>query len=137
MNSHPAEWYNFIMPCSTRRQDKNGVTYIADFTSFTYKKAYLYNTGSGGTQYPDFKEFSVVEIMYHLVVYILNGLPPSPQVDMKFDLQKKNPTNGSNFCYNAFGSCARRRNKEFKTFFEVQDPVNPTPRRKTHPNWKI
>ena len=95
------------MPRSTRRQDKNGVTSIANFTSFTNKKVYLYNAGSGGTQYPDFKEFSVDEIMQHLGVYILNGLSLSPQAEMKFDLQKKNPTNGSDFCYNTFGSCAR------------------------------
>ena len=119
--SHPADWFNVLMLRSTRRQDKNGVTSIADFTSFTNKKAYLYNAGSGGTQYPDFKEFSVDEIMQHLGVYILNGISPSPQVDMKFDSQKKNPTNGSDFCYNAFGSCARRRHKEFKAFFAVQN----------------
>ena len=53
--SHPADWYNVIIPRSKRRQDKNGVTSIADFTSFTNKKSYLYNTGSGRTQYPDFK----------------------------------------------------------------------------------
>ena len=75
--------------------------------------------------------------MQHLGVYILNGLSPSPQVEMKFDLQKKNPTNGSDFCYNVFGSCARQRHKEFKALFAVQDPVKPAPRRKTHPNWKI
>ena len=75
--------------------------------------------------------------MQHLGVYILNGLPPSPQVEMKFDSQKKNPTNGSNFCSNAFGSCARQRHKKFKAFFEFQDPVKPTTMRKSHPNWKI
>ena len=31
--AHPADWFNFLMPCSTRRQDNNGVTSIADFTS--------------------------------------------------------------------------------------------------------
>ena len=97
------------MTRSKRRQDNNGFTSIADFTSFKNKKAYLYNAGSGGTQYLDFKELSVDEIIQHLGVYILNGLSLSPQVKMKFDLQKKNPTNGSNFFYNAFGSCARRR----------------------------
>ena len=50
MNLHPAVWYNVLMPCSTRRQDNNGVTSIADFTSFTNKKSYLYNAGIGGTQ---------------------------------------------------------------------------------------
>ena len=53
--SHPVDCFNVLMPRITRRQDKNGVTSIADFTSFTNKKAYLYNAGSGGTQYPDFK----------------------------------------------------------------------------------
>ena len=83
------------MPQSTRRQYKNGVTSIADFTSFTNKKLYLYNAGSGGTQYPDFKELHVDEIMQHLGIYIINGLSPSSQVEMRFDLRKKNPTNGS------------------------------------------
>ena len=48
--SHFSGWYNVLMPRSTRHQDKNGVTSIADFTSFTNKKEYLYNAVSGGTQ---------------------------------------------------------------------------------------
>ena len=56
---------------------------------------------------------------------------------MKFDFQKKNLKNGSDFCYNAFGSCERRRHKEFNAFFEVQYPVKTTPIRKTHTNWNI
>ena len=96
--SHPADWYNFLMPSSKRHQDNNGVTSISDFNSFTKKKAYMYNAGSVGTQYPYFKEFSVDEIMQHIGVYIINGLSPSPQVEMKFDFQKKNRMNGSDFC---------------------------------------
>ena len=75
--------------------------------------------------------------MQHLGVYILNGLSPSPQVEMNFDSQKKKPTNGSDFFKKAFGSCTRQRHKEIKAFFAVQDPVKPTPMRKSHPNWKI
>ena len=75
--------------------------------------------------------------MQHLGVYILNGISPSPQAEMKFDSQKKNPMNGRDFCFKAFVLCAIRRNKEFKALFAVQDPVNPTPIRKSHPNWKI
>ena len=108
---HPANWYNVLIPRSKRRQDNNGVTSIANFNSFTNKKSYLYSAGSGGTQYPYFKELCVDEIMQNLGVYILNGLSPSPQVDMKFDSKKKNPTNGSDFCYNTFGSCARQWHK--------------------------
>ena len=29
--SHPADWYNVLIPRSTRRQDNNEVTSIADF----------------------------------------------------------------------------------------------------------
>ena len=54
-NSHPDDWYNFVITRSKRHQDKNGVTPIADFTSFTNKRAYLYNAVSGGTQYLNFK----------------------------------------------------------------------------------
>ena len=50
--SHPADWFNVLILRSTHRQDKNGVMSIADFISFTNKKAYLYNAGSGGTQSP-------------------------------------------------------------------------------------
>ena len=39
--SHTADWYKVLIPRSTRRQDKNGVTPIADFNSFTKKKAHL------------------------------------------------------------------------------------------------
>ena len=53
--SHPSDWYNVLMPRSTCRQDKDGVTSKADLNYFTNKKAYLYNAGSGVTQYPDFK----------------------------------------------------------------------------------
>ena len=47
---HPDEWNNIFMPRSKRRQDSPEVVLIADFTSYTNKKAYLYNSGKDGTQ---------------------------------------------------------------------------------------
>ena len=76
--SNPADWYNVLMPCSTRHQDKNEVTSIADFNSFTNKKAYLYNADSGGTQYPEFKEFSVDEIIKNTLVQFPHAAQYAP-----------------------------------------------------------
>ena len=56
--------------------------------------------------------------MQKLSVNILIGLSLSPQVEMKFDSQNKNPANGNDFCYNAFGSCARQRHKKFKALLQ-------------------
>ena len=36
-----------------------------------------------------------------------------------------------------FGTYARRRHKEFKSFLVIQDPLKPVPLRKTHQNWKV
>ena len=68
---------------------------------------------------------------------MLNGLCPSPQVEMKFDSQERNPTHGNDIYNRLFGTCARRRHKEFKAFLTIQDPVKPVPSMKTHPNWKV
>jgi hypothetical protein len=73
----------------------------------------------------------------HLGLYILNGLSPSPQVEMKFRSQSQDPVNGNDLAHKAFGHNAERRHRHFKAFFSVQDPrVNP-PSRKTHPNHKV
>ena len=85
--SHPAEWYNVPVPRNRKRQGSERLTSIVDITSFTNKKAYLFNAGRGSTQYPNFTPFSVDEIMKHISIYMINGLCPSPQVEMKFDSQ--------------------------------------------------
>ena len=75
--------------------------------------------------------------MRHIGIYMLNGFCPSPQVEMKFDSQERNPKNGNDICNRVFGTGKRRRHKEFKAFLAIQDPVNPVPSRKTHPNCKV
>ena len=75
--------------------------------------------------------------MRHIGIYILNGLCPSPQVEMKFYSQERNPTNGNDMCNWVFGTCAGRRHKEFEDFLAIQYPVKPVTLRNTHPNWKV
>jgi len=136
-DSHPADWYDVFIPPNRKRQGSEGLIIISDITSFTNKKAYLFNAGRGGTQYPKFTPFSVDETMRHIGLYMLNGLCFSPQVETKFDSQERNQTNSNDMCNRVFGTYARRRHKEFKAFLAIQDPVKPVPPRKTHPNWKV
>ena len=61
-------------------------------------------------------KISVDETMKHIGSYILNGLCPSPQIEMRFDSQVKNSTNGNDVYNKAFESRTARQYKEFKTF---------------------
>ena len=96
----------------------------------------MYNAGEGGIQYNQFQEFSVEEIMRHFGVYMLNGISPSPQVEMKFECQENDQAVGNDLCYKVFRINSKLRHKEFKKFLAVVDPVKPVPERKAHPNWK-
>ena len=68
---------------------------------------------------------------------MLNGIFPSTQVETKFESKERNPTNGNDICNRVFGTCVRRRHKDFKDFLAIQDTVKPVPSRKTHPNGKL
>ena len=75
--------------------------------------------------------------MCHLGIYTANGLASSPQVTIKFNPQEKDPINSNDFIASTFGPNALRRHREFKAFLACVDPVEITPPRKTHPNWKV
>ena len=97
----------------------------------------LSNAGSGGSIYKDFTPFSTFELMKHIGLYFLNGVSPSPRVEMKMRPQSLDPFNGNDMVYNSMGSNAERRHRHFKCFFAIQDPRIATPSRKSHPNWKV
>ena len=84
-----------FVPRNRKRRGSEGLPSIADITLFKNKKVYFFNAGRGGTQYPNFTPLSVDEIMRHIGIYMINGLCPSTQVEMKFDSQERNPTNGN------------------------------------------
>jgi hypothetical protein len=93
--------------------------------------------GKGGAVYPDFKPFSMHEIRQHIGLYVLNGLNPSPGVELKFRSSAQDELHGSDFVRNSFGPSAERRHRMFKAFFAVQNPMIEAPPRKKKPNWKI
>ena len=72
-----------------------------------------------------------------LAIYIIQGLNPSPQLEMKFATQLEDPIQGNDLIASIFGSAGVKRQKHFKAFFSVCDPLVPTPSQKTHPNFKI
>ena len=66
-------------------------------------KASLASAGIDGTCYEEFKPFSVKEIRQHLGLYILQGLNPSPRIEMKFKPQREDMIHGSDLIYRSFG----------------------------------
>ena len=62
------------------------------------------------------------ELMKHIGFYLLQGLSPSPQVEIKFHSQSEDPVNGNEFVHKSFGGkpeISKRRHKNFN-FFLVQ-----------------
>ena len=56
------------------------------------------SAGVPGGVYPTFTPFSYLEIERFLGLYILHGLNPSPQIEMKFYSQQMDPVQGNNLC---------------------------------------
>ena len=103
------------------------VGHDARFDAVDESKATYNGAGKGGTIYKDFVDFTVEELMQHLGLYVLNGISPCPQVEMKFKSASVDPTNGSDLCFGSFGANAERRQKRFKCFLAACDPITPTP----------
>jgi len=57
---------------------------------------------------------------------LLHFLPKKSKASLAFDI-----------CHAIFGKNAEKRHKHFKAFFACQDPMLPTPSKKTHPNHKF
>jgi len=64
---------------------------VDKWTEFTNKRAYLLNAGQKGAMYPTWIPFSSREIEQHIALYFLQGLNPSPQINMKFSSQQQDP----------------------------------------------
>ena len=86
--------------------------------------------GVQGGCYPTFIPFSYQEIEQLIGLYMLQGLNPSPQVEMKFFNQQSDPVQGSDLCNRIFGYNTNKQHKQFKGFFSIQHPAKQTPTRK-------
>ena len=139
LDSHPVEWFDAFFPVKSKRQGGMNAFNVECLLSWTNAKARVMNAGLGG-KYGDFEDFTLIELMRHIGLYLFHGLSPSPQVEMKFKSQQEDPVNGNDFVHSAFGGKAgksARRHKHFKCFFACVNPLYPTPPRETHPNWKV
>ena len=127
--SHPVSFMEVILSRDgtpeekRRRRHQKRVSLFTDWKNYTNLKASL--CGAGHDIYKDWYEFSVEEMRMHIGLYVLDGISPSPRVEMKFDTQNNDPVNGNDLVNESFGgapSKATRRHAMFKSFFGVQDP---------------
>ena len=135
-DSHPAKWFEAFLPIKKRQGSDFS---MEDLLSWTNMRAMMENSGLGG-KYSDFKNFTLFELMSHIGLYLLQGLSPSPQVEMKFHSQAEDPVNGNDFVHVSFGSkpsVSKRRHKHFKCFLSSVNPTIQVPSRNMHPNWKV
>ena len=141
VNSLPQEWFNAFLPIYNGKISNphhgNTPYWTHKWANYTNKKALMLGAGVPGGIYPTFKPFSYQEIERFIAIYILQGLNPSPQVEMKFNSQETDPVQGNDLCYRVFGCDAVRRHKQFKAFFCVQDPMKVAPSRKERPTYKV
>ena len=141
VNSLPQEWFNGFLPIYDGKISNphhgNTPYWTHKWANYTNKKALMLGTGLPGGIYPTFKPFSYQEIERFIALYILQGLNPSPQVEMKFNSQETDPVQGNDLCYCVFGCDAVQHHKQFKAFFCVQDPMKIAPSRKERPTYKI
>jgi len=138
-DSSPLEYAEAFIPMyeNTERDHNNdpylSMEFLARNTNMRANLAFageaLYNdsTWSG--------PFSVKELRQHLGLFILNGLSPSPSLNMKFD--KHDVANYNPFVSANFGANPVRRLRQFRTFFTCQDPMKPTPNRQRSPLFKV
>mmetsp|Transcript_10595 Transcript_10595/g.12010 ORF Transcript_10595/g.12010 Transcript_10595/m.12010 type:complete len:341 (-) Transcript_10595:756-1778(-) len=149
--SLPHEIVDAFMPLHKQRGrslfpnggEKKAPNFRGDFETiciWTNAKAKLAGAGPGGSYYPDFVDFTPIEIRQHFSVYIHQSLSPCPRVEMKFKSQAEDKVNGNDFVANTLRQNpvgTRRRHQMFKAFLALQDPMIAIPKREKYPNWKV
>ena len=139
LDSHPAEWFGAFVPIKSKSKNDSAFS-MENLNKWTNVRALIENAGGLGGKYDCFENFTTVELMRHIGLYLLQALSPSPQVEMKFQSQKDDPVNGNDFVHSSFGGVAwksEKRHRHFKAFFTSVNPMLPVPSRETHPNWKV
>ena len=109
-SSKPQDWFNAFLPIFERKgknpQNVNTLFRTHKWAFWTNQNAISCSAGVPGGVYPSFTPFSYLEIERFLGLYILQGLNPSPQVEMKFNSQQVDPVQGNDLCYRIFGANA-------------------------------
>jgi len=138
-DSLPVEFADAFFPMYENAEvDHNGDPFLSmqSLTRNTNMRATL--AFAGEAVYHDASwsgPFTIKEARQHLGLLVLNGLSPSPSLDMKFD--KNDVANYNHFATSNFGVNPVRRLKQFRLFFACQDPLKPTPNRAASPLFKV
>ena len=77
---------------------------MSDCKNYTNLKASLCHAGI--KIYKHWEDFTTVEIRRFVGLYVIDGVSPSPIVDMKFRPQSEDPVNGNDLCHVVFGNNA-------------------------------
>ena len=137
VDSTPQDWFNTFLPlydgrsCFPEREMAGCLSH--KWATYTNKKAIQMGAGVQGGCYATSIPMSYPEIEQFIGLFMLQGLNPSPQVEMKFFNQQSDPVQGSDLCNRIFGDNANKQHKQFKAFFSIQDPAKQAPTRKERP----
>jgi hypothetical protein len=140
-HSEPQDWFKAFFPIydgTCTQADANKLCFTHKWSNYLNTKAMMVGAGTGVGMYRNYKAFSYLDVEKHLALYFVNGLNPSPQVEMKMSHPVDDPIQGSEMCHtNMDGAAGVARHKEFKAFFCIQDPLKATPSRSSRPNHKV
>ena len=68
---------------------------------------------------------------------MLQGLAPTPILELKMNLQAQDPVYGNGFVHQHIGTQTELRHSQFEYFFSMQDPLITQNPRKECPNFKV
>ena len=137
LESHPSDWMEIWLPFERKKDMAKSAVTIEDLTTWSNMKAMLSNAGANGKHYKSFQPFTMREVRSFFGLLFLQGISPSPQIEMKFKSHNEDTVNGSNLCNRVFGSNGTTRFKEFKAFFAAVNPLINPPATSRSPNHKV
>ena len=111
-NSLPFEWFNAFLPVydgSCSSLNASNKFWTSKWAVWSNQKAQQYGAGERGGLYKDWKPFTHEDIERMLAIYIIQGLNPSPQLEMKFATQSEDPIQGNDLIASIFGSAGGKR----------------------------
>ena len=109
-SAHTVEWFDAMLLSKQhsyeqkKNKNKEKVSIMSDWKNYTNLKASLCHAGI--KIYKHWEDFTTVEIRRFVGLYVIDGVSPSPRVDMKFRPQSEDPVNGNDLCHVVFGNNA-------------------------------
>ena len=122
-SAHPVQWLDVMFSRKEhsyeRKRNKKWerVSIVSYLKNYTNLKALLCHAGY--KMYKGRKDLTTAELWKFVGLYVLDGVGPSPRVEIKFKTRAEDPVNGNDLCSEMFGSNVMQRLKMFKCFFSA------------------